>query len=254
MECPTCGKSLTTERGVKQHHTKVHDDPLPNRECAGCGTEFYDPKARLTYCDDCNPNAGEHNGNWKDAKETTECERCGDEFEYYPSDKKGVYCPTCVEEADEFLGTTFAETVDAERITRSCDYCEDEITVLQCNRNYGAGRFCSRDCLSDWMSENRRGERHHRWDGGDEGYFGRWCSVRRAALKRDQYRCQHCGATAGGLGQNPDVHHITPMRKFDDPQGSHTLDNLIALCRSCHNDAESDRIDVSLPSRDSDQE
>ncbi|SEN90233.1 hypothetical protein SAMN05216388_10066 [Halorientalis persicus] len=153
MECPTCGKSLTTERGVKQHHTKVHDDPLPNRECAGCGTEFYDPKARLTYCDDCNPNAGEHNGNWKDAKEKTECERCGDEFEYYPSDKKGVYCPTCVEEADEFLGTHYAEVHDIEPVSRECKQCGEQFEVLPCFTRDGDRKFCDHDCLSSWLSD-----------------------------------------------------------------------------------------------------
>jgi hypothetical protein len=103
-ECPTCGKQLNTQEGMRQHHTKVHGDPLPNRTCKGCGTEFYDEKARLAFCDDCNPEAGEHNGNWKDARETTTCERCEAAFEFYPSDKEGVYCPTCVDEMNTFVG------------------------------------------------------------------------------------------------------------------------------------------------------
>ena len=49
MDCPTCGKSLNTEQGSRQHHTKVHGDPLPNRTCEECGEEFYDPKARRMY-------------------------------------------------------------------------------------------------------------------------------------------------------------------------------------------------------------
>lgn len=246
MECPTCGKRLSTERGMRQHHTKVHDDPLPNRECSGCGTGFYDPKARLEYCDDCNPNGGENNGNWKGAKEATECGRCGDEFDFYPSNKKGVYCSECVEEADEFLGTPYAETVDADRVTRNCDYCSTEITVLECNRRYGMGRFCSRECLSEWMSENRRGKKHQQWQGGDEGYYGRWCSIRRKVLARDGYRCQVCGVEAEELGQNPDVHHITPMRAFENAQDAHTMENLVALCRSCHHEVEDGRIDISV--------
>ncbi len=40
MDCPTCGKSLAAERGVCQHHTKVHDEPLPNRTCKGCARGF----------------------------------------------------------------------------------------------------------------------------------------------------------------------------------------------------------------------
>jgi len=97
-------RTLTTERGT-WHHAKVHDDPLPNRTCKGCGTEFYDGKAQLAFCDNCNPNAGKHNGNWKDAKETADCRICGAEFDYYPSEKKGVYRPHCVEASREFLGT-----------------------------------------------------------------------------------------------------------------------------------------------------
>jgi hypothetical protein len=97
MDCPTCGKSLNTEQGMRQHHTKVHGDPLPNRTCKGCDTEFYDQKARRHYCDDCNPNAGPNNGNWKGAKDISNCARCGATFEYYPSDKPGVYCSRCIE-------------------------------------------------------------------------------------------------------------------------------------------------------------
>jgi hypothetical protein len=46
IDCPTCGKSLTTEQGMGQHHTKAHGDPVPNRTCKGRETDFYGPKAR----------------------------------------------------------------------------------------------------------------------------------------------------------------------------------------------------------------
>jgi hypothetical protein len=69
MDCPTCGTSLSTRQGMRQHHTKMHGEPLPNRTCTGCDERFYDPKARREYCGDCNPNAGSNNGNWKHAAE-----------------------------------------------------------------------------------------------------------------------------------------------------------------------------------------
>lgn len=221
MDCPTCGKSLSTEGGMRQHHTKIHGDPLPNRTCSGCEFEFYDPKARREFCEECNPNAGEHNGNWRDAKERSECERCGDEFEYYPSGKNGVYCSDCVEESEEFLGDHYAEVHEIDRINRECDYCGVEMTVLASERDYGHGRFCSRDCLSNWMSENRRGKDHHQWIEGKRKYSGKWCKARRMALSRDDYRCQNCGKTAEQIGRNPDVHHIVSLREFDDPQEAH---------------------------------
>ncbi|MFB6295776.1 MAG: HNH endonuclease [Halobacteriales archaeon] len=235
--CPTCGKDLNTEQGTRQHHTKVHGEPLPNRTWKGCGSEFYDPKARLKFCDDCNPEAGEHNGNWKDASETAECERCGEEFEYYPSEKKGVYCPTCVAESEEFLGE--AREVDAERVTESCKQCGETMEVLRSDWERDGRTFCSLDCYGEWLSEHRVGEDHHQWKGGDISYGGEWWSVRRKARERDDHRCQRCGKTKDEIGREPDVHHIEPVREFDDPADAHRLDNVVCLCRSCHRTVES---------------
>ncbi|PSQ56992.1 HNH endonuclease [Halobacteriales archaeon SW_7_71_33] len=234
MDCPSCDRSFQSARGARQHHTKVHGEPLDNRTCSGCSDGFYDPKARLEYCDDCSPNAGRNNGNWSDAKEETECERCGSEFAYYPSDKDGVYCPDCVERADEFLGTPYAEGVDVKRETKECDYCGERREVLRSEIKQGHGRFCSRECLSEWMSENRVGENHHRWKGGKTRYLGGWKRSRMEAVERDDHECQRCGKTEDEIGRNPDVHHITPVREFEDPRQAHSLDNLVTLCRSCH--------------------
>ncbi|MDY6817285.1 MAG: HNH endonuclease signature motif containing protein [Halobacteriales archaeon] len=237
MECPTCGTRLDTEQGVRIHHTTVHDEPLPNRVCSGCATEFYDPKARRKYCDDCNPNAGEHNGNWQDARETTTCRRCGASFEYYPSDKDGIYCPDCVAESDEFLGTPYAETIDVARRETTCNQCGVSMTVLESEWHRGHGRFCSRECHNEWMRIEDRP--------GPSGYCKPWWSIKRQALDRDQHRCQSCGITAGELNQEPDVHHIVPVREFEDPTEAHTLDNVICLCRSCHRRIEFQSFDKS---------
>lgn len=103
MDCPTCERSFSSAQGMRQHHTKVHGEPLNNRQCKGCNTRFYDSNAQLKYCDDCDPNSGSHNGNYSGAKETATCQICGVMFEFYPSEKDGVYCPACVREADGLL-------------------------------------------------------------------------------------------------------------------------------------------------------
>lgn len=223
MECPTCDRVLNTEQGMRQHHTKVHGEPLPNRECKGCDSAFYDPKSRRSFCDDCNPNAGENNGNWKDAKESAECRICGKSFEYYPTDKEGVFCSDCVANADEFLGTTYAESVDAERVERECEQCGTEMVVLKSDRKRGRGRFCSETCLHIWMTLEEA-----------PTYNRPWRSVRRRALERDDFSCQNCGTSKAELGQNPDVHHIEPVRTFDNHDEAHRLENVICLCKSCH--------------------
>jgi len=221
---------------MRQHHTKVHGDPLPNRECSDCGQRFYDPKAQRTYCDDCYSRAGEKNGNYSDAMESVECERCGDTFQYYPSNKDGVYCSSCVSDSDDFLGTPYADFLDVDRISRSCDCCGEEMCLLPSTVRQGHGRFCSNACLYAWLSE-------------DEGavYNGRWREVRRQVLERDDHRCQKCGVTVAEIGQEPDVHHIKPVRTFDDPQEAHKLGNLVALCPSCHATAEHGNMEILPP-------
>lgn len=242
MDCPTCGKSLNTEQGMRQHHTKVHDEALPNRTCEDCGEDFYDPKARRTYCDDCYTEAGAQNGNWNGAKERTECDRCGDEFEYYPSDKDGVYCSACVEAADEFLGTPSYAGEDFPRVERECDECGATFLVLDSTLQREPCRFCSQDCLYDWMSESLyEGERP------EKAYRGRWWSVRRAARQRDEYECQICGKDEEDIGRKPDVHHIVPIRKFENPQHAHELDNVITLCPLCHRHVETGEIPCPEP-------
>ena len=49
--------------------------------------------------------------------------------------------------------------------------------------------------------------------------------LRRAVLRRDRWRCQQCGSTT-----NLEVHH----QQFWSHSGADELDNLITLCRNCH--------------------
>ena len=76
-----------------------------------------------------------------------------------------------------------------------------------------------------------------RWRGGHRhwstGRYGRdknglsWKVQRRAAWERDAETCQHCKTKKT---RKPDVHHVVPFRISQ----SHTLDNLLCLCQSCH--------------------
>lgn len=244
-DCPHCDRAFETEQGLRIHHTKAHGDPLPNRTCKGCNVDFYDPESRRSYCDDCGPNSGTNNGNWNGAKEETTCHRCGSNFEFYPSNKKGVYCPDCVDTADEFLGDAFRPK--GQRVSTECKFCEMQMVVLQSRIENGNSRFCSRQCLAKWLSENVVGESHHQYREGETKYRGAWWRIRRKALSRDEHRCQNCGVEKEEIGREPDVHHLKPVRAFDEPQDAHELSNMISLCRSCHRLAESGTIEVASP-------
>lgn len=63
-----------------------------------------------------------------------------------------------------------------------------------------------------------------------------WTRQRTQALRRDNKECQDCGADVGFRSRRgvkeAQVHHLTPRSE----QGTHELDNLITLCRECHED------------------
>lgn len=49
-------------------------------------------------------------------------------------------------------------------------------------------------------------------------------------LARDDFTCQQCGEKTDLL----DIHHIIPLKR----SGTNSVNNLIALCRSCHKKIE----------------
>lgn len=84
------------------------------------------------------------------------------------------------------------------------------------------------------------GEDHPTWEGGSDRYYGSsWCSKRREAIKRDEFKCRLC--SCGEDERLIDVHHITPVRYWDidsEHRKMNSLNNLISLCRTCHNKFE----------------
>lgn len=135
-----------------------------------------------------------------------------------------------------------------------CAVC-DEVVERHPGAFVGDTTLCSRKCHREWLSEAFTGDGHPNWKGGPTGPYGpKWGPIRRQALERDEYRCVVCGTTKEELGRNPDVHHIVPVRWFDQSEeheiaDAHTLDNVVSLCIDCHRKADvgnisSDRLRV----------
>jgi len=98
-DCSDSNKEFQSDVTMRQHHTKVHDEQLPNCECDECEKEFFKKNGRRKYCDGCKYDEhyeGENNPNYSGAKEETECNECEGEFSYYPSEKEGNFCSDCV--------------------------------------------------------------------------------------------------------------------------------------------------------------
>jgi len=77
---------------------------------------------------------------------------------------------------------------------------------------------------------------------GDLHYGSNWKRMRAKAVERDRYRCQSCGDSINELRSEEmsglHVHHIVPIRQFEEPEDANFLENLITLCPSCHSDVE----------------
>lgn len=254
--CPTCTRSFGSRRGLAVHHASAHDEKSPNNVCQWCDSDFYSPHQKRYCSDECRrsvPRSGKHAPNYQGAKETATCEICASEFDYYPSEKKGLYCSTCVETENwrntPDLSGEHNGKWNGGKLKLECETCG--VPVHRYPSNVGEhGVFCGTECRSAWLSEHYTGENHPHWRGGSSGtsaYGPGWAKMRRRALERDAYTCQHCGTTKEELGRNPDVHHIIPVRAFVEMpvmmvEDAHYLENLVSLCILCHRKAEFGKI------------
>lgn len=253
--CPTCDSTFETRRGLGVHHSQLHDQRLPNRKCGNCGQEFYCSYQKKFCSETCLRESvsykGTANPNYQGGKETTECELCGDEFEYYPSEKEGLYCPTCVEN-ERWRSTPVVEGKKHPRWNGgkrelACAVCNETIERYPSGMT-GEVTVCSEECRGSWLSESFTGDGHPNWKGGGNEPYGKgWNSVRQQALERDGYSCVICSKTEEEIGRNPDVHHITPVRAFIESdryrkEDAHYLENVVSLCIDCHRKADFGKI------------
>lgn len=251
QNCPSCDRSFDTHRGLSVHHSQVHGEQLPNRTCDHCGDSFYSDYAKKYCTDDClqmsNSYSGENHPNYRGAKESTSCDLCGARFDYYPSNKKGLYCSECVTEADwrtlpDITGANNPRWTGGQK-TRECYVCGEPVTRHPSNHS-GSVTLCGDRCRRRWLSDTFTGEGHPNWKGGGNGPYGKgWASARRQTLQRDGYACVMCGKSKEELGRNPDVHHIVPVRTFVETPGAEKTDahaprNLVTLCVACHRRAD----------------
>jgi len=256
--CPTCDRLFETDHGVRVHHSKAHGWALPNRECAKCGSEYYSEHERKYCSEKCRSEAvsfkGTSNPNYRGGKSTTTCDLCGDSFEFYPSEKEGCYCHACVEseswQSPPSISGSKNPHWNGGKQTVQCDTCGSEMNRWPNEIN---GRtFCDGDCLSEWLSENFVGSDHPNWQETQEISYGSgWEQAREQALERDKHSCKICGVSRSDIGQNPDIHHITPVRWFVDSDlharsDAHSLENLVSLCRACHRKAEGEEMPKSI--------
>lgn len=233
--CPSCDRRFYSTTGVKQHHSRTHDESIAYAitDCDYCGSEIevedcWMEKQEHHFCDrDCS-------SSWQEKRVQKTCKICGVSFEVieYRNDTATCCSRKCrIEKTRQITGE---ERYNYNTKEYECAEC-GSVVKRSPSMVYSESRvFCDDDCFN----EHRRN--------GYEQYYGRnWNEQRRKALKRGQYRCQACGKTAAELYREPDVHHLKPINWFKSNYSEPTwweeankLSNLVTYCPPCHREWE----------------
>lgn len=211
-ECPTCGRDdFSSKRGMKVHHKRSHGESISGDvfNCSYCGEESRTKPYKLDKF--------ENNFCSKDCKYKHLSEnKSGEDHHQY--DRVGVECNNCG------------------------NIVEKRPSVI--SRGHKS-HFCNLECRNEYYRDGNipSGSDHPSWTGGySKDYGSTWRRKRQEILELDGYTCQNCGNVEKQLH----VHHITPVRKFDNVNNAHYNENLVTLCCDCHPDIESLSTDTQI--------
>lgn len=254
-ECPTCGDVFDSENGMKVHHTKLHGESIAGAEydCDYCGTTYREMKSEIeayerNFCSqDCYDKyksdeiRGESHPDYDRVQ--LECDYCGEITEKRPCELEGQDHHFCGQECyTEWSKKTFAESENTVLVT--CETCGAEFYKTRPHARRTDDHFCDYDCFGTFWEDKSAGSDNPRWKGGSIRNYGEsWDEAREAALKRDSWLCRSCGRCSDEIENQIEVHHITALREFvhddgTDFESAHDLDNLVTLCKMCHQQVE----------------
>jgi len=111
------------------------------------------------------------------------------------------------------------------RIECACPFCAGKMTLTPSMIRKGR-RCCSNACRGQMMRRAARSE--------EQAFYAstEWSRARRAAYRRDGYRCQRCGN--GQEAGKRVAHHLTPLQGLERTRWA-DVTLLVTLCVSCHN-------------------
>lgn len=248
LSCQYCGKPYLkhecyAERSKycsRQCHGKAagvrqRANAVQIRACPICGTEFETTQhhgGKKTCSAQCahklkSRKAGQTRRN-PEKRTIQKCQFCSRPFEAYRSRNRKFCSSECRGAHKSKMG----------RVIKPCAYCGKPTEFIKAQIELRNGRYCSKECRYNAVSEQRKGENNPNWIGGCEQETWRganWTRQKRKAKRRDNYTCKKCGSHFKQSSRELHVHHIVPFRLFDtDYESANQLDNLICLCSSCH--------------------
>lgn len=254
VPCPSCDRDgFTSTRAMKVHHTKVHGESIAGVEytCDYCGDTGRRIKAKLdayegTYCNkECRAKDKRvevskselYELYWGDGLTTREvAEELGG--------SQGIIQRRMVEygiprrnESDTVASFVFKHR---SREWKQREYVEKGKSIYQLARENNVWHEWVRRQLhqeginlrNNWFTDRHSEDELERLD---YNYGGDWEDIRQDVLDRDNHTCQGCATPEDELERPLEAHHIQGFRTFADSENANELENLVALCRTCHN-------------------
>lgn len=124
---------------------------------------------------------------------------------------------------------------------KKCEYCGD--TYYTHKSSAQQRRHCSQYCSNQNPDSNFS---RRQYDNATAQYTPDWPGVRQAVLDKDNNQCVICQYDHSDRDRDLVVHHIIPSAEYNDPDDSETFDNLVTLCRPCHNSIEREPVSDQL--------
>lgn len=260
-ECEECDATYEDspskiERGKhnfcgKECYWSFLSSPLIEVVCENCGTcltrsKSFAEQNEKNFCDkSCTFEYRRKTERWTSVGRPREkyiCNFCSKEFLRQPSRAEQSEYNFCSRECkDQWHGTVYSQENHpgwkGGNEQKLCEICGEEYGVPK--HRYDESRFCSYVCLGQANKKYRSGSDSPCWKkGASRDYGTNWVKQRKKALKRDNEKCQICFLSRKVHRERYDrdleVHHIQPIRTFEDKNKGNKLSNLATLCRSHH--------------------
>lgn len=202
-KCEVCGKEFKT---------------YPSQDCRFCSTKCQN-KWQSKY------HFGENNPQWNGGKIEKVCPNCGDKFKIKRAADKKYNNNFCSR-------SCYHKWLD-KKVEIECKTCGKLFKVKKGRKD--KAKFCSKEC--EGLAKRGKNSPFWKEHSGGERYYGpNWVEQRKKAMERDNFECQLCGEVDKLV-----VHHKNPVRDFEPNnviKKANRLENLITLCRSCHQKIE----------------
>jgi len=166
--------------------------------------------------------------------EPVNCDWCGDTFrtnKYRIENQETHFCDRDCQtswQADNWSGDSSPRSTLEEV---DCKVCDDAILRPKWQREQNDDFLCSEECRGLMMSDLHYKGGYKR----DEGKG--WRRLKRRTREKYNHTCQACGEKCRD-DKHHAVHHIKPIREFDEATKANFESNVTLLCRHCHKPIE----------------